>query len=219
MALGVLYWTARRQPFHVLNIFRRWGLAALACAALAMYALVLVEQRYIAVFVTLLWGDLLANVRLSHSVRRRRLAFVSTGIILTWLLLTVGAANVDAAHAMGVFLTTSIEKRSSLLNVWPTEVAQELDHLGVRPGSHIAVIGYGFTSYWARLARVHIVAELFGWQADAFWKDASTKAEVLQAFADCGAVAIVAEDVFTDTPLTNWHRVGASHHYIYLLTR
>jgi hypothetical protein len=215
VCVGLMYWMGRRRLFNALDILRNWGLATLAGAALAMYALVLVENRYIAVFIILLWGDLLANVRLANTVDKRRWAGVLSGILLTWLLLVVGASNVKAAQALGIFLRSS--DRSSLLAVWPTEVAQELDRLGVRAGSPVAVIGYGFSSYWARLARVQIVAEMFGWQSESFWKDSSTRTEVFRAFASCGAVAIVAEDVFTEGPLATWHRVGQSHYYIYLL--
>jgi hypothetical protein len=66
----------------------------------------------------------------------------------------------------------------------------------VEQGDKVAVIGYGFGSFWARLARVQIVAEMLGWQADDFWLgDPALQSEVVQAFAGTGARAIVAEKV------------------------
>jgi hypothetical protein len=100
---------------------------------------------------------------------------------------------------------------------WPGEVAEELHRQGIRPGDKVAVIGYGFDSYWARLARVQIAAEMFDSEADPFWLgDSSVKSGVLHAFASSGAKAIVAERVPPYVNPTGWHRVGRSNYYIYV---
>jgi len=82
----------------------------------------------------------------------------------------------------------------------------------------VAIIGYGFDAYWARLARVRIVAELLGTQAGLFWTgDAATQAQVIDAFAASGAQAIVAEDAPSYAVLPHWRRVGDTNYFIYLL--
>jgi hypothetical protein len=68
--------------------------------------------------------------------------------------------------------------------------------LGVRPGDEIAVIGDGMGAYWARLARVHLVAELPSSAAETFWAgDSALQRRVLDAIAGTGARAVVADDV------------------------
>lgn len=38
-------------------------------------------------------------------------------------------------------------------------MAAELQSLGLRPGDKVAVVGYGLTNHWARLARLRTIAE------------------------------------------------------------
>jgi hypothetical protein len=82
----------------------------------------------------------------------------------------------------------------------------------------VAIIGYGFDAYWARLARVKIVAEMLDWQADDFWLgDPMFQSRVLHVFASTGAKAVVAENVPSYASLIGWHRVGESNYFIYIL--
>jgi hypothetical protein len=100
---------------------------------------------------------------------------------------------------------------------WPGEVAESLHQLGIKEGDEVGVIGYGFDSFWARLARVQIVAELLEQDADSFWYgDPVLKAEVTQAFAGAGVKAIVAESVPAHVFLNGWNQVGDSNYYIFL---
>jgi hypothetical protein len=94
-----------------------------------------------------------------------------------------------------------------------------LTELGVKPGDTVGVIGYAYDSFWARLARVKIVAEMFEAEAiDDLWQaDESLRERVLQAFADAGVRAVVAEYVPQDVRLDGWHRVQNSNYYIYVL--
>jgi hypothetical protein len=88
--------------------------------------------------------------------------------------------------------------------------------LGIRPGDTVAVIGYGFESFWARLAKVKIVAEMFGWQASLLYHGTpDIKQGILETFESTGAIAIVAEHVPGDADMSGWHQVGNSNYYIY----
>ena len=120
--------------------------------------------------------------------------------------------------ALELLLRASDSERGVLIPTWPDEVASTLHRVGVGPGSKVGVIGFGFSSGAGRdWPECEIVAEMFGWEATPFWKDGSVRAEAIRAFSAAGAAAIVAERVFTDADLTGWHRVGSSHHYIYIL--
>ncbi|MCB0292408.1 MAG: hypothetical protein KDH97_19290, partial [Calditrichaeota bacterium] len=100
----------------------------------------------------------------------------------------------------------------------PREVAQTLHQLGVTPGADVGVIGYGFDAFWARLARVCIVAEMFGWEAQPFWRgDAALQAGVIEAFRRSGARAIVAERVRETAVPAGWQQVNQSNYFIYLM--
>lgn len=212
----VQYWRRSWRPVRVAQVFHRWSLAILAAVALGLYGLVLVEARYIGAFLPLLWGDLLANVRSVRSLAMHRFGTTLGALVVASLFWPVLKGDLDAVRHLSLFLRASPEQRSLLLPSWPNEVAEELRRLGINPGSQVAVIGFGHASYWARLARVHIVAEMFGWESQRFWDDPPTRARVMSAFEKIGAVAIVAEFVYTDVP-RDWHRVRNSHHYIYLV--
>jgi hypothetical protein len=208
----------QRRPVRVFRMLRQCSLTILAAVALGAYALVLVEGRYVGPFMPLLWGDLLANLRGAASSTMHRLATIGAALVVVSLGFPVLKADRDSARALSSFLTASPEQRALLLPTWPNEVAEELHALGVAPGSEVAVIGYGPASYWARLARVRVIAEMFGWESESFWRDAATRARVTRAFEETGAVAIVAESVYAEVP-RDWHRVGTSYDYIYLLGR
>jgi hypothetical protein len=103
---------------------------------------------------------------------------------------------------------------------WLGKVAEELRQLGVEPGDELAVIGYAIDSYWARLARVRIIAEMMGWETDPFWLgDTAFQKETLAIFVATGAKAIVAEYAPSHANLNGWHQIKSSNYYIFLLSR
>lgn len=215
----ILYWMGSSRRLNLVNVLRRWGLVVVAFAALAMYALVYVEARYIGVFVVLLWADTLANVSLPSSPASTRLLSGLGAIMVFFVLANILAFNVEGFGDLSARRSTvQAVERQARPPSWPGEVAEELHRLGIERGDKVAVIGYGFSSFWARLARVQIVAELLGNDADPFWLgDSAFRAGVIEAFAGTGARAIVAEGVPGYAALDNWHQVGDSNYYLYLL--
>jgi hypothetical protein len=98
----------------------------------------------------------------------------------------------------------------------PLAVAQALENLGVMPGDRVGVIGYAYDSFWARLARVTIVAEMLEKDAGDLWyADEERWQSALQAFSEAGVTAVIAEYVPDDVHLEDWHRVGNSNYYIF----
>jgi hypothetical protein len=217
----ILYFLTRKTwPTNVLNILPQSGLAIIAVLALAMFALVHVQSRYIGAFVVLLWADLLAGIRLPASHEARRLIAFVGAIMLSFLVINIAAFNLQGIRNLaGVGNADEISSsEKSAPRARAGDVAAELHRLGIRPGDKMAVIGYAFNSFWARLARVQIVAEMFGWEADSFWLgEPSLQSKVLRTFANTGAKAIVAERVPTYVHPAGWHRVGNSNYYIYIL--
>lgn len=206
-----------QRPSSPLLLLRRYGLTLIALTAFALYAPVLVEGRYVGVFVILFWGDLLANWRLPDAPTNRRLIPALSLIAVAVMWLNIFAFNLD-----GLATVTRGGTTASIYNAppptWPGETAVALHDLGLQPGDQVGIIGYGFDAFWARLARVKIVAEMPDSAADLFWRGSQeTQTQVLQAFAQSGARAIVAEYVPAYADTVGWRQVGNSNYYIYLL--
>ena len=216
LLLGILslYLLRQNWRFSLASLVMDWGLAVVAMAALALYALVLVEGRYIGVFVALLIANLLANVRIIETPINRQLMVSLSIIMIGFMLLNLLAFNVAG---YGDLTQNSSAAQIAVPPSWPGEVAEALHQLGIRPGDSVGVIGYAFDSFWARLARVHIAAEMLDRDAEAFWVGSlALQSEVMAAFADAGVTAVVAEYVPDYASLPGWHQVGNSNFYIYL---
>lgn len=216
----LLYLVSSRRSLQIVDVTSQWGLVIPALAAFGFYGLVCVAGRYVGVFVVLFWADLLANVRLPESQVSRRLASLVGTLMVALMLVNVIAFNLEGYRGLtGQGNLNVSSNRQAVPLRWPGEVAEELHALGIQPGDKVAVIGYGFDSFWARLARVQIVAEMLGWEADPFWLgDRALQSEVLHAFATTGARAVVAERVPGYAAPSEWHRVGDSDYYVYILT-
>jgi hypothetical protein len=211
----ILFSSTRIQSWT--NIFHRWGLLIISLVAMALYMVVYVEGRYVGIFVLLFWSDLLTNLRMPASRYQSKLVNGLSVTLVTILLINLTIFNLEGFSRLNPLPNTHAVTNSPSPD-WPGAVAEELWHLGIKPGDQVGVIGYAFDSFWARLAKVQIVAEMFDWQADPFWLgEPAFQEEVLHAFAGTGARAVVAERVPHYASLSGWHQVENSNYYIYLL--
>ncbi len=214
----LLYWLGRIWPSSLTQALSRWSLLLPTLAAFALYGLVYVEGRYIGVFLLLWWGEWLANARLPQPVPDRLVTGLSL-IMIGFILANLLAFNLKGYSALAGGPPRPPGPPQPAALSWPGEAAETLWALGVWPGDKVGVIGYAFESFWARLARVQIAAELLEWEAAPFWRnDPETRTAVLQAFARAGVTAVVAEYVPPGTNLPGWHRVGDSDFYIYKIS-
>jgi hypothetical protein len=198
----------------------RWSLALSALVALVLYGVVYVEGRYVAVFITLIWADLLASIRWpTQPLAQRAATWLSLGAA-GLLLVNLLTFNLEGLGALADLPSASSAAETARPPRWPGEVAEALLALGVHAGDGVGIIGYAFDSFWARLARVRIVAEMPGTDTAAFWAgDAQVQLQVIDAFAATGARAIVAEEVPYDTVLPGWLPLGQTNYLVYLLPR
>jgi hypothetical protein len=204
----------RAHPFQ--EILRRWTLLIAAVIAFGLYGIVLVEGRYVGVFILLFWADILANVRLPDTMHTKSWLNVLSGIAAFGLLANIAMFNLDGFKDLNPTLGVSSVQEVAL-PAKPLEVAQTLKELGVQPGDKVGMIGYAYDSFWARLARVRIVAEMLEADADEFWRgDQALRQSVMRAFANTGVDAVVAEYVPGYADLRNWHQVENSNYYIYV---
>jgi hypothetical protein len=214
-----LYVMRQKQKFAFFDVLQKWALVIPAVIAFGLYATVLVEGRYVGVFVLLFWTDILANIQLPDAANNKTWLNVLSGIAALGLLANIAMFNVDGFKRLNPTLgTTSIEQ--TVPPAKPLEVAQTLKALGLQAGDKVGVIGYAYDSFWARLARVKITAEMSEAEAiDDLWRGNKVlRQSVLRAFASAGVNAVVAEYVPEDVKLAGWHRVGKSNYYIYVLS-
>jgi 4-amino-4-deoxy-L-arabinose transferase-like glycosyltransferase len=190
-------------------MLRAWPVWVPAIAALFMYSLVLVQERYIAVFLVVLWTVLFSSVRLTKGHESKKLV---VGTVLALLC----ALGIPLAHSAVEDFRAGVRRHRD--PQW--EVAENLRHMGVHPGDKVGRIGGTHRTEWARLLRVQIIAEIPREEAEYFWSsDQAVRDQVIQSFRNVGATAIIAQqmppsEVFV--PSRDWKRVGDADFYAYL---
>ncbi|MGC2332002.1 MAG: hypothetical protein WA581_11150 [Candidatus Acidiferrales bacterium] len=173
-------------------------------AAIILYCTVHVEPRHLGAFAAVLFLVPFTEIHIPS----KRLAAIVAGFGLVW-----------AACFYSVTTTQGERFRpwdSTPENVsW--QVANGLQHLGLTAGDSVASVCDGMhNSRWARLARVHIVAEV-GWSSN-FWRlgDADQQ-RALTALATSGAkMAISDEPPPASQDAVGWQRIGSTNFYAYL---
>jgi hypothetical protein len=181
---------------------RQWFVWFPAVAACLAFASVLVEGRYVASFLVILWIAAFANSLLSASVAPRG---VAVAVVLATVLVT-GMKTMK--YAASEALTFSKQTNDS----W--EAAQKLKELGVSPGDRIALIGVIGEQHFMRLAKVKGVAELRYRDEQEFWTgNASLQDCVFKAFAATGARVVVAVHPPITAVKEGWIRLGNTDYY------
>jgi hypothetical protein len=108
----------------------------------------------------------------------------------------------------------------------PYEIARGLSAAGVAPGDKVVKVGYGPNAYWARLAGVKIVAEVFSEDEEfdkvpgiraMFAADGSLLPAARAALSGTGAKAIVASAVPADVARQGWQELGRTGWFVYRL--
>jgi hypothetical protein len=206
----LLLWLISRSGWSVVReIAGQWKILLPAVAAFGMYALVLVQPRYIGPFGVLFWLGLLSGLHLPSDFNsQRRMWYITLGVTITMLTGTVIWTIHDA-----------IREEFSTFDVVQFQHANHLKRLGVQPGEKVAVMGSALGAMpWARLARVQIAADTPSTEMEKFWQaDDATKRRIIDTFASTGVKAIVAEKAPSAFAGTEWHRIGTTNDYAYVL--
>jgi MFS family permease len=210
--------------FRARSALALWTLVGISLAGLGMYGLVLVEGRYIGPFVAILWGVALAFVRVDSAPFSARILTLAAKAIVILALVGIVAFNFEGFRPVlgwddnpWRIVPAPVEERAPPLR--PVQFAEALQKLGLRAGDRIAYIGAGHDAFFARLARLKIIAEVPADQSDEFWNAAPAQREmILRALASTGATAIVAEEGPADAVPDGWQRIADSRHLLFPLT-
>lgn len=173
-------------------------------AALGMYALVHVEQRFLSGFALMLLMWILSSWRLSEKagaqLRRRviLLAGLSPALAIAWAI---------ARDVVDVIQNKPYE---------PWVVAQQLHAIGIPPGTEVGYIGTGLGAYWAHLAGVRIIAEIPDKEQPRFIAaDAARRQQILALISSLGARAVVTRNADAANPAEGWRQIPGTHHFIW----
>ena len=207
----LLFWLISRSGWSVIReVAGQWRLLLPAVAAFGMYAVVHVQSRYIGAFGVLFWLGLLSGLRLPSGFNSQRWMWCTTlGVTITML---TGTVIWTIHHAFR-------EEFSMFETIAQLQHANHLKHLGLQPGDKVAIMGCALCAMpWARLARVQIAAETPWTEMEKVWQaDDATKRRIIETFASTGVKAIVAEKTSLAFAGTEWHRIGTTNDYAYVL--
>jgi hypothetical protein len=214
LLLSTLYYE-RRVRWDASAALVLWG-----GTALGLYSLVFAEARYVAAFVLLVWGGLLAKVALPPGAVARRMTSLATAVLSLFVWINIGALNLEGLAGVAGFQPAPREMSGgahgrSLADRDTARhpvIASELVNFGLRKNDPIAFIGYSYSAYWARLVRLRIVAEIRPEQAAEFWRlDALRQRDVLDSLRQAGARAVVAEPPQPGMDMTGWKALPAGY--------
>jgi hypothetical protein len=176
-----------------------------AIFGLGLYGLVLVQKRYIAGFVLVLWIAALGALRFPKSTENVR---VYRAISLAIALLLI--AQIAWAFSRTVRLTAT----ASRLDFPALDMADYLHASGIPSGGKVAEVGDPLYDHiWAHLAGVTIVAEVPQEAVLDFWSASpEVRRHVLDLFVQAGAKVAVAKVVPHGKEAEGWKRVGNTYY-------
>ncbi|MGC1482990.1 MAG: hypothetical protein WA789_04280, partial [Candidatus Acidiferrum sp.] len=182
------------HPQWPARLRRQWFLWLPPLLACISYSLVLVEGRYIAPFLLLMWVAAFSfAVGSTPKFSSRNVSALALAILS---ITTLRVAKSTASD----FLTVLAKQENA-----DFEVAEALHVLGIHPGDKAASMARMGDVHWARLAGIKIVSEIPLGEENAFWTaDDSEKAKVFDALASTGARVLVTKDAPPSAAREGW---------------
>ncbi len=161
------------------RLFDSWMFSLPLLGVLSMYLLVHLVGRFTLGFLPLLWGIALAAAIIPATFRASARRTVLVGV-------AVFAASAFPGLAHSLWSPRDASAKTDIA------IAEALPNYGIQPGDAVATIGSGEGAYWARLARVSIVAEVWDDDSDKFSLSLPSWQESLaRSMAAAGARAVI----------------------------
>jgi hypothetical protein len=230
----VICWILSRAKNKEEPVWRKagaglWPLLLIPASGISIYLLVVIEPRYIASYIAMLFLVLLFAIAADNSAALQRGYRVPSGTMLASILV------------IGCALTLLANQKDPVRNVlgnafhhrlfyngdqW--RVGLYLQQNGLRPGDKVAVMSDAVSaslSTWAYMHRLQIVGILGGSLAktqtvdyDAFWNSPQERQQqILANFRDVGAQAVVSTSRPTGTGAQGWEAVPETEFWVYKL--
>ena len=199
-------------PRRFAQLAGTWPLLLPGVTGLCLYTLVLVLPRYIAPFLVLVLLGLFPWIFAGKFAHREKPIVIATTVTAT-----------------AVFLYSALFVVLHLTRPLPAmrgpggehyRAAAALNGDGVLPGQSVGLIGGSWDAMiWARLARVHIIAQMPEDDTRTFWQasDPRMKAEVYDAFAKAGAKAVITEQIPPPSGIAEWQKLADTPYSVHML--
>jgi len=130
-----------------------WPFIAMSIVGMGIYLPLVENDRYLGGFVLVLFLALIAAMRLRRDVLKSG-AYVA---IAVFLAMALGTADYTVRVVMNHMAIPGTGPDSAWRDI---VAAEQLRGMGAQPGDKVAVIADGTGAYWARLAKLRIVAEI-----------------------------------------------------------
>ena len=183
-----------------------WLMLMPLLAPLVMYAIVLVEFRYLAPFalILLLWAiaKLCVAAEAPPQTKRR--------FVLIVTLVPAVAVTVMAVRDLRTVI------RNQPYEPWV--VAQHLRAMGIPPEAEVGYIGTALDAYWAHLAQLRIIAEVPDAERARFVQASpERKEQVIDKFRDLRAAAVLTKFADAAHAGANWQEIPGTRYFVYRL--
>lgn len=199
------------------NILQNWHVLLPAFTALGAYGLLIVEMRYVGPFIPVFWGGILAALQLQDMKEFKRIPNI----------IAIVVATLFAVQLIGFVGQDVVNNPTGGHTHW--EVAQGLHEFGLQPGDKVGVMGRAQRSYWARLGRFSIAAQISLRGTKTFWAASpESRKRSLEALARTGVKAVVlqmepqqvgvAENWPHVAAAEGWRQLGNTDKYAYLFS-
>jgi hypothetical protein len=205
IGMVLLVLASRSELFRNLRkLAHLWSPPMVACAA---YAIVLVEPRYVAPFIPILWIAALCSLfrAASDLSPRVAMALVLAAVSVTGLKIA-RQIEIDAKSGFSAHRNTD------------AEIGQALADRGLRPGDRVSILNAVEELHWARQAGLTVVSEIPSGDAAAFWAQTpDAKQDLFRILASTGAKMIVTNDQSGRPAREGWIQLGSTSFFAYPL--
>jgi hypothetical protein len=164
-----------------------WPFIFVSGIGMALYLPILVNDRYLGGFLLLFFILLIAAAQ-CRPEDQRIVTYLSLAVFVVMALSTLDyTARIVTNHL-------AIPESGPNSTLQDVVAAEQLGQMGLRPGDKVAVIADGTGAYWARLAKLRIVAEIMDTNhgSKEFWTASEDQQQdVYTAFARAHAKLVV----------------------------
>lgn len=214
LSLFLLVALSSTRPLILRDLSRQWVLFAVPVAGLAMFSLVHTERRYVAPFIGLSLLALFTAVSIRNSARVHGLVSWLMVALALFLMLQMSVARADEIRAI-----RDAAAGDGRADDTSWKVSSALRREGLQPGDKIAWIRPNVVTstdnyWWARLARLQIIAEIPNDENEFWMANEATRSAALDSLSQTGVKAVVVSDVPSRVNLQKFVPVGSTGYYV-----